>query len=137
MPVSEITTELISEAAAAVSHGERPQRALVRFGASGPDASRWLAEGEQHAQEGIEDDVARLWRALDQAEADCEGDWIKKMRMAAGSGRRGTLVRAEDYLKMLQARFPDGWRAQSAVRGKRGESMEETLRRITSEGGAA
>jgi len=148
MPVLiEPTTELRHEVAGAVGGGEWPQRALVRFGVPGADASRWLAQGETDAQEGVESDLAELWRAIDQAEADCEADWVQRAAGAAATGRKGiekpgsrpgtqTIggpVRCEDYLKLLQARFPDRWRTGVARRSSSKESMEETLRRIQAE----
>lgn len=138
----EVTSALIADASKAVRFGEWPQRALVRFGVSGPTAAEWLSVGEQRAQEGVheDDDLVRLFRALDQAEADCEGDWVNRMVAAASNGRQGvgpsrngTPIRSDDWLKMLQARFPDRWRVSGAGRAPRGESMEETLKRIQAE----
>jgi uncharacterized protein YifE (UPF0438 family) len=142
MPV-DLDTDLITQVAATVRLGEWPQRALVRLGVPGSEAMRWLQVGEQRLGEGADPDVdefARLWRSVDTAEADCEKQWIVYMTHAAMNGRsgtgngRGSPVRADDWLKLLQARFPERWRKQDA-KPVRGESMEEALARIQREGG--
>lgn len=126
--------EVTNQVATAVRQGEWPQRALVRLGVQGAEASRWLQAGEQREQEGVDDsdEYVRLWRAVDVAEADCEKRWVTNMEAAAAVTSRTARVKPQDYMMMLERRFPARWCVKGdRGKGKQAESMEEALKRIT------
>ncbi len=146
MPDIALDRDLTTQVAAAVRLGEWPERALVRLGVLGPDVQRWLQRGSQALQEGADpdaDEYAHLVRAIDVAESDCEHTWHLAAVAAAHAGRNGTgrdshrsAAKAQDFVMLLERRFPERWCVRGTYAGRKGkenESMEEALARLTKE----
>jgi len=147
MPWPLLTEDLIPEITQWVKEGNWPEIAAKGLGVRPQDWTAWKELGEQlsialcvpHDPTGATkpaDDLTdherlcvTLVRAVDHAEAECEGIWLKNW-LATGAAGRGNGWQA--FATMLERRFPERWgkRPPQGTARKR-ESLEDTLDRIS------
>lgn len=129
----ELDTDVINQTAVAVRAGEWPIRALVRLGVNQEAATAWMRDGEEQAHEGQENDLTRLYRAVDVAEADCEKFWLEQAVAAARDGKRTAAFTG--WMTLLERRFPDRYCVRGVQnrrkQGQEAESLEEMVQRLT------
>jgi hypothetical protein len=142
MPETSLTATLITNIAEGARCGEWPSRAAARLGVSTTQWRSWSELGDElnHAAAASEAPTdltdheelcLTLVRGCEQAEAECEGTWLRNLRTACATGRGNAWTA---WMTLLERRFPARWAKRSPESAApEAESMEQILERIRRE----